>query len=219
MFLGALDARRPFLPLAIQFLFAVPPGLFAALEVAFLFLEPPTRRLGGFRLAAAFGFDLVAAAIPENAFLLQFLAAHLQLRLAGRDLPQPLVDDRRGLFSRGRLDGREGHGDFDIAHGDAVAVVEVSGADVAAVDGDGLDGGELAEAGAAGVAGDETDDGGDVAAGQAEVAAGDAADEEAAVADLVDGGPAAGPHFEADGGQGGRGQSLWHTENPRKGHP
>ena len=83
-----------------------------------------------------------------------------------------------------------------------------------------MDGGEFAEAGAAGVAGDETDDGGDVAAGQAKVAAGDAADEEAAVADLVDGGPAAaGPHLEADGGQGGRGQSLCHTEYPRKGHP
>ena len=36
LLLGALDARRPFLPLAIQFLFAVPPGLFASLEVAFL---------------------------------------------------------------------------------------------------------------------------------------------------------------------------------------
>ena len=73
-----------------------------------------------------------------------------------------------------------------------------------AVDGDGLHRGELAEAGAAGVARDETDDRGDVAAGQPQVAAGDAADEEAAVADLVDGGPAAaGPHFEADDRQAG----------------
>ena len=126
----------------------------------------------------------------------------------------------RILFVRRRLAGRESHDDFDIAHRDAVAVVEVSRADVTAVDGDGLDGGEFTETGAAGVAGDETDNRGDVAAGQAEVAAGDAADEEAAVADLVDGGSAAaGPHFEADGGQGGRGQSLCHTENPRKGHP
>jgi len=67
------------------------------------------------------------------------------------------------------------------------------------------------------VAGDETDDGATLRrAGGGRT--GDAADEEAAVADLVDGGSAAaGPHFEADGGQGGRGQSVCHTENPRKG--
>ena len=127
--------------MAIQFLFAVPPGLFASLEVAFLFLETPTRRLGGFRVTAAFGLDLVAAAIPEDAFLLQLFAVRLQLRLTGRDLLQPFADGRRILFVRRRLTGREGYDDFDIAHGDAVAIVEVSGTDVAAVDGDGLDGG------------------------------------------------------------------------------
>ena len=161
-------------------------------------------------MTAALGLDLVAAAIPEDAFLFLFLGPRLQFRLARRDLLQAFAGDGAGLsIGRRRRAGRERHGDLDGAQRDAVAVVQIGGADVAAVDGDGLDGGELAEAGAAGVAGDETDDGGDVAAGQAEVAAGDAADEEAAVADLVDGGPAAaGPHFEADGRRRAGGQQL-----------
>jgi len=75
LLLGALDARRTIPAFGDPVPLAVPPGLFASLEVAFLFLETATRRLGSFRMAAAFGLDLVASAIPEDAFLLQFLAS------------------------------------------------------------------------------------------------------------------------------------------------
>src|SRR5262249_49641565 len=63
-------------------------------------------------------------------------------------------------------------------------------------------GGELGEAGAAGGAGDEAEDGRHVGAGQTQVAAGHAADQEAAVADLIKRRrPAADARFEADDGQ------------------
>ena len=91
----------------------------------------------------------------------------------GHNVPSPTHRDPSG----------DADGDLDGPDRDAIAVVEVGGGDVVAVDGDGLDGRQLAEAGPGREARDKADDGWEVGAGQAQVAAGDAAEEEPAVAE------------------------------------
>ena len=71
--------------------------------------------------------------MPEHAFFFDLIVQRLQFGLFCLDLLGLLVGDGDGFRA-----GRQRHNDFHGANGDAVAVVEISRADVAAVDGDGL---------------------------------------------------------------------------------
>src|SRR5262249_27382677 len=136
------------------------------------------------------------------------------LRLAAALLFQYL-DQRDGS---GLDAGAEPDHDLDEPEADVVAVAKVGRAGGPAVDSDGRDGGELARAGAAGQSGDQAQHRRGVGPGQPQVAAGHAADEEAALADLVDGrSGAAAAHLQADGGQRpGRGwRGSWHERTAR----
>src|ERR1700730_448528 len=94
-----------------------------------------------------------------------------------------------------------------------VAVVEVSRGNGHAVDGAGLYRCQFAQTGATGMARNEAEDWGQVTARKAQVAAGNGADQETAVADLVDGRPSVGgAHLEMHHRQR---VYLFHTDYPR----
>ncbi len=236
--LGA--ARRPDVALGLERLTVFLDCRRACFDLTGFF---PQTLLPLFELPAVFlkfgraCFDLAGLLLQPLLLLFELSVVFLKFGRACLDLVsfllQPLlpllkVPNNICLLRVGRRQSGWGdlHDDLGRSHRDLVAGVERGRSDGSAIDGDRLDGCESADAGAVSMADDEAQDRRQIGTGQAEVAPRHAADEEAAVAHLVECGTVgARAHFQAHDRQSGC-RGVWsrrgndrghrHTGNPRR---